>query len=66
MISSLQQQMPGFTLEARSFQESRCKVLVESSATQPSDFCIFSLLELCLRNDISVVFVGALHSFAHY
>jgi len=77
MFKSLQSIIPGFAISSENplprsksridhWLEPDLKLLVEESNTCGNEFVIYSLLELFLRHNQKVVFVGAANTFHHY
>jgi hypothetical protein len=60
MIGQLREQMPGFTLGSESLQPGKeLRIMIEEGNAAQGEFVIHSMLELLLRNQAKVVFVGA-------
>ena len=52
--------MPGFTLGSESLQPGKeLRIMIEEGNAAQGEFVIHSMLELLLRNQAKVVFVGA-------
>lgn len=76
MFKQLSSLIPGFQISSESsFPSSKSnssqskvdlRVLIEESNTCGGEFVLCSLLELLLRQNVKVVFVGVQNSFTHY
>jgi len=62
MFGQVNQLIPGFELRV----EEPTKILIEDCNSASGDFVLYSLMELYLRSQAKVLFIGAANSFHHY
>ena len=62
MFSQVNQLIPGFELRV----DQPTRILIEDCNSASGDFVLYSLIELYLRSNSKVLFIGAANSFHHY